>query len=971
MQIKDVKAYRIEKQEKIPDLNSEGYLLTHIKTGAKVMILENDDENKVFCIGFRTPVSDSTGVPHIMEHSVLCGSKSFPAKDPFVELAKGSLNTFLNAITYPDKTLYPVASCNDTDFKNLMHVYLDAVFHPNIYTREQIFKQEGWHYEIDDPDDPITINGVVYNEMRGVFSSADDLMERKIMEVLFPDTTYYYESGGDPQVIPELTYEGFLDFHRRYYHPSNSYIYLYGNADMAERLTFLDEAYLGQYDKISIDSSIALQKPFDKPVFASFPYSITEDEPLIDKTHLAYSSVIDTTLDKNLYIAFQIIEYALLLTPGAVLHQALLDTGIAKDVQGSYECCTYQPYFTVIAKNSNKESLQTFLDTIRQVYRDVAENGFNKQALLAAINYYEFRYREADFGFYPKGLMYGFVAFDSWLYDENEPFMHIAQNDTFAYLRTQVDTGYFEDLVRKYLLENPHNATIVVEPERGLTAKMDAELAKKLADYKATLSKEEIDALIGDTKALHRYQEEPSTQEELETIPLLKITDIKKEAPCFYNTVDKVGDTTLLRHEVFTNGIGYLTLLFDVTGLDEEYLPYLSLVSGLLGVIDTEHYKYADLYNEININTGGITFSTPCHTHFVTKEAALSFEVHAKVLYDKLPFAFEMIKEILFASDFSDKKRIRELVSMHKSRMEESMPSSGHVTAARRASSYRCMEDRIKERISGITYYRFLSDLEAEFDARYDDLIAKVKEALKQTLTLNHLLVDYTADGETETIREQTKAFIAMLPEEGFANKPFTLTADPVNEGFKTASKVQYVCLAGNYRDAGLEFTGALRILKVLLGYDYLWNNVRVLGGAYGCMSAFRETGVSFFTSYRDPNLKKTLDVYRKAADYIRAYEPTDRDLLKCVIGTVSDLDTPLTPLLKGIRSLGAYLTGKTQEDVQRERDQVLNVTGSDIRHLADYIDAILKDANICVLGGEEQIDEAKDIFDRVENLIV
>ncbi|MBP5385665.1 MAG: insulinase family protein [Lachnospiraceae bacterium] len=970
MKIEELKTYHIERKEQIPDLNSTGYLLTHNKTGAKVLVLENDDENKVFGIAFRTPPSDSTGVPHIMEHSVLCGSKAFPAKEPFVELAKGSLNTFLNAMTYSDKTVYPVASCNDQDFRNLMHVYLDAVFYPNIYEREQIFKQEGWHYEINNVKEPITINGVVYNEMRGVFSSADDLLDRKIMEVMFPDTAYFHESGGDPQVIPDLTYEQFLDFHRRYYHPSNSYIYLYGNADMAERLTFLDEEYLSRFDKLEIDSSIGLQKPFTEPLTRTFPYSVTEEESIKDKTYLSYTSVIDTVLDRNLYIAFQIIEYALLLAPGAVLNQALLDAGIAKDVQGSYECSTLQPYFTVIAKNSEKEKLQPFLDTVKRIYREVAENGFDKQALLAAINFYEFRYREADFGFYPKGLMYGLQAFDSWLYDENEPFMHIAQNDTYTFLRSQVDTGYFEGLVKKYLLDNPHAAAIVVEPERGLSARLDAELAEKLAAYKESLSDEELEALVEDTKALHRYQEEGSTDEEIASIPLLKVSDIKKEAEPFNNRIDRIDGVTVLTHDIFTNGIGYLTLRFDVTGMEAEDIPYLSLLSNILGLIDTKNYKYAELFNVININTGGITFSSPCSVHRVTNEVNLGFEVRAKVLYDKLPFAFQMIREVLFTSDFSDKKRIRELISMLKSRMEESMPSGGHATASGRALASCSIAARIREYLSGISFYRFVADIEENFDARYDETVRRMQEVLKQSFCQNHLLVDYTAQKDhMEAMMQEAEAFIASIPEKGFENKPFEIEVDPVNEGFKTSSKVQYVAMAGSYSDAGT-YTGALRILKTLLGYDYLWNNVRVKGGAYGCMSSFGKTGPSYFTSYRDPNLKKTLDIYRQASDFVRNYQPAERDLTKLIIGTISDMDTPLTPLLKGLRSLSAYITGETDEDAQRERDEVLHATGSDIRKLADYLDAIVSQEHICVVGGEEQIEEAKEIFDRVENLI-
>ncbi len=969
--LQELKAYRLERQEKIADLNSEGYLLTHKKTGAKIMLLSNDEENKVFCIGFRTPVSDSTGVPHITEHSVLCGSKRFPAKDPFVELAKGSLNTFLNAMTYPDKTVYPVASCNDADFKNLMHVYLDAVFYPNIYSRKQIFMQEGWHYEIEDKNDPVTINGVVYNEMRGVFSSADDLLDRKIMEVLFPDTTYFFESGGDPQVIPDLTYEDFLDFHKRYYHPSNSYIYMYGNMDMDERLDFLDREYLSKFDALQIDSSIGLQKAFSEPVIRSFPYSVTEEEGVKDKTHLSYTSVIDTSLDKNLYVAFQIIEYALLLAPGAVLNQALLDAGIAKDVQGSYECSTYQPYFSVVAKNSNRECLDRFRDTIMKVYRDVSENGFDKQALRAAINFYEFRYREADFGHYPKGLMYGLQSFDSWLYDENEPFMHIAQNDTFAFLKSQVDTGYFEGLVKKYLLENTHAAFVIVEPEIGLSAKLDAELAKKLEAYKNSLSEEEIEELIERTKALHQYQEEPSTREELESIPLLKISDIKKEAQPFINARDEIDKVTVLTHDVFTNGIGYLTLLFDVTGIGEEDLPYLALLSDLLGLIDTAHYKYADLFNIVNINTGGITFGTPSYVDHRNDEAMLFFEVRSKVLYDKLPFAFEMIEEVLFASDFSDKKRIRELIGMLKSRLEDAMPSSGHVTASNRALSYCSMAQRVKENLSGINFYRFITELERDFDNRYEKLVRKLQELIGKTFTKDHLLVDYTSEKEqVENLKEQAKAFIGKLKPEGFINKPFNLKAESVNEGFKTSSKVQYVAMAGNFREAGLQFTGALLILRVLLGYDYLWNNVRVLGGAYGCMSSFRRSGGAFFTSYRDPNLKKTVDVYKKAAEYVRNWKPEERDLTKCIIGTMSDVDTPMTPQQKGSRSLGAYLTGRSDEDEQRERDQILNATASDINALSAYIDAIISQDHLCVVGGEEKIKEAEDLFDRVENLI-
>lgn len=970
MIIEDLTTYKVITHRTISDLNSEGYLLEHIKTGAKVLLLSNDDDNKVFTIGFRTPPSNSTGVPHIMEHSVLCGSKKYPPKDPFVELAKGSMNTFLNAMTYPDKTVYPVASCNNTDFRNLMNVYLDAVFYPNIYTREQIFKQEGWHYEIESPEDELKINGVVYNEMRGVFSSADDMLEREIFDTLFPDTPYAFESGGDPQVIPELTYEEFIDFHKKYYHPSNCYIYLYGDMDMAEQLTFIDEDYLSHFDRISIDSSINLQKPFDAPIQKEIKYSITNDEPMEDNTYLSYTSVIDTSLNKELYLAFQIIEYALLLAPGAILNQTLLDREIGKDITGSYENSTYQPYFSVVAKNSEREKLDEFLSTIKEVFENVSNHGFDQKALLAAINFYEFRYREADFGYYPKGLMYGLQAFDSWLYDSNEPFMHIEENDTFAFLRSQVETGYFEELVRKYLLNNTHSAIVTVVPERGLTAKMDAELAEKLAQYKASLTEEEIDRLVENTHELKAYQEEPSTPEELATIPLLTIEDLRKEAVPFLTEKAEIGSVEVLTHDYFTNGIGYLTLCFDITGMNEEDLPYISILRNFLGLVDTANYGYADLFNVVNMNTGGITFGLPIYNRTDSDSLSIKIEARSKVLYDKLPFAFEMIQEILFTSDFSDKKRVKELFGMLKSRIQTSLPSSGHSTAAVRSMSKCNKAAYINELTSGIAFYRIIEDINDHFDERYEEVVNRINALMKKVFNKTYLLVDYTADsGQNERLMQETQKLINNLADADFVKTEFSPTLKAQNEGFKTSSQVQYVAMAGNYKEEGLPYRGELKVLKTILGYDYLWNNVRVKGGAYGCMNTFGRNGGMFLVSYRDPNLKKTLEVYRKCADFVGSFTSSERDMVKSIIGTIADLDAPMTPSQKGARSMTAYLTGDTFEKIQKERDEILSTTPEKINSLKPYLDALNKQNHICVVGGEEKVNNCKDLFDVIEKI--
>ena len=505
MSITELTAYEVIEKREIKDINSMGYILKHKKSGARVVVCENDDSNKVFYIGFRTPPKNSTGVAHILEHSVLCGSKEFPAKDPFVELVKGSLNTFLNAMTYPDKTVYPVASCNDQDFKNLMHVYMDAVFYPNIYNEEKIFRQEGWHYEMENVDAPLTVNGVVYNEMKGAFSSPDDVLDREILNSLYPDTAYGVESGGAPECIPDLTYEEFLDFHRQYYHPANSYIYLYGNADMEERLRWLDEKYLGAYDAIEVASFPGTQESFAgaKKLQKEFPIAVEESEE--NNTYLSYNSVIGNVLDRELYQAFQVIDYALAGAPGTPVKQALLDAGIGTDVYSVYENGIYQPYYSIVAKNANAEDEERFVRIIEEQLQKIVTEGFDKNALLAGLNSMEFRHREADYGTNPKGLMYGLAMLDSWLYDDNVPFAHIEANETFKELRKKIGTGYYEQFVNEYLLDNPYKTILSVLPKKGLTAKRDAEWANKLAEYKATLSEEEITKIIEEAKELKLY----------------------------------------------------------------------------------------------------------------------------------------------------------------------------------------------------------------------------------------------------------------------------------------------------------------------------------------------------------------------------------------------------------------------------------------------------------------------------------
>ena len=967
MNIKALENYEVLQQKTLNDLQSEGYLLRHKKTGARIVLMKNDDDNKVFSIGFRTPSEDSTGVAHILEHSVLCGSKNFPVKDPFVELVKGSLNTFLNAMTFPDKTVYPVASCNDKDFQNLMHVYLDAVFYPNIYEHEEIFRQEGWSYHLESVEDELTYNGVVYNEMKGAFSSPEGVLDRVTFNALFPDTSYAFESGGDPDEIPELTYEKFLAFHKKYYHPSNSYIFLYGDMDMEEKLVWMDEMYLSKFDELQVDSKIKFQEPFKEVKELEMTYSITNSEPEEDNTYLSYNKVVGTSLDKELTLAFEILDYALLSAPGAPLKKALVDAGIGKDIMGSYDDGIYQPIFGVVAKNANIDQKDEFIAVIENTLSEIVNEGMDSKALEAGINYHEFRYREADFGNYPKGLMYNLQMFDSWLYDDEQVFLHLEATETFAELKEKVGTGYFENLIQQYLLDNTHGVVVVVKPERGRTAKLDKELEERLQAYKESLSKEEVLAIVEATEQLEAYQEEEDSMEDQEKIPVLRREDISREIAPIYNEEMNMAGVPLVFHEIETNGIGYLDLLFDMSEVPEELIPYTGILQSVLGIIDTTHYEYGELFNEINVHTGGIGTSLeiyPDVRNVKEKVFRATFEIKTKALYDKLPVAFAMMREILTESKLDDEKRLKEILAMSKSRLQMRFQSSGHATAALRAMAYFSPISKLKDMTAGIQYYELIKELEEHFDEHKEELISNLYMLAKHLFRADNMMASYTASkAGLSGLENLMHDFAEHLQGEKKEWGPCVIRCEKRNEGFQTSSKVQYVARVGNFVDEGLSYHGALQILKVILSYDYLWQNVRVKGGAYGCMSNFTRLGDGYFMSYRDPNLEKTNEVYEGVVEYLKNFSANERDMTKYIIGTMGNIDQPMTPATKGDRSMNLYMNHVSEEIIYEERNQILNATEEDIRGLADIVAAVLKNNFICVIGNEEKLEEQKELF--------
>ena len=972
MTIHDLAEYEILDEHRVEDVQSDGFILRHKKSGARIAILSNNDDNKVFYIGFRTPPEDETGVPHIIEHTTLCGSKKFPVKDPFIELAKGSLNTFLNAMTYPDKTVYPVASCNDQDFKNLMDVYLDAVFNPNITKYEEIFKQEGWHYELTGKDDELKINGVVYNEMKGAYSSPDEVLSSQIYRSLFPDNTYSKDSGGNPEYIPKLTYEAYLDFYHKYYHPSNSYIYLYGDMDVVERLEWLDKEYLSLYDYKKVNSEINKQPAFDEIKNVEAQYSITMDDSQENKTYLSYNRVVGDTLDEMLYQAFDVLDYALVSSPGAPVKQALIDAGIGDDVYGSYDAGILQPVFSFVAKNANASQADEFESIIENTLKEVVKTGINKEALLAGINSSEFKFREADFGQFPKGLLFGLNCLDSWLFDDMKPFIHLECLGTFAKLRKAVDTDYFEKLIQEYLLDNTHGSSVTVKPKRGLGNEREEALANELSDYKASLSDEEIKKLIEDTEHLKKYQEEPSSDEDLRKLPMLTRADMKKNAMPFSNIEDELLDVKVVRHDIESNGIDYISFLFDAGDFAQSELGYLGFFTNALGLVSTEKYSYTDLANATNIYTGGISTGTASHPDIKDRNNfVFKFEVKLKVLEKNLDKALELMEQMLLTADFTDTKRLGELVAQIKARLQANLSSSGHLVAAMRSMSSFSRYALYQDELKGIAFYRSICHIEKELSESPKSVSDKLAAIAKKLFARNRMLISFTGNNEAYgNAKPSLEKVIAGFDKMSAIGNQAEVHFNTAKEAFIDASQIQYVAKTGDFICEGYEYTGALRLLRIILSYDYLWINVRVKGGAYGCMNTFLRSGESYFVSYRDPNLSDTLDVYDRIPEYIKSFSPDERDMTKYIIGTFSALDTPMNPEAKGSRSLSAYLEGITYEQIQKERNEILNAQPEDIRRLADLVEAVLKKDSICVIGNENMIKESAGLFENVEKLI-
>lgn len=951
----------------IKEADSTAYTFEHVKSGARVFILQNADDNKVFSISFRTPPTDDTGVAHIVEHSTLCGSRKYPLKEPFVELVKGSLNTFLNAMTYPDKTMYPVASRNDKDFQNLMDVYLDAVFYPAMCQNPQVLMQEGWHYEIESPEQPLVYSGVVYNEMKGALSAPDDLLESRILHSLYPHTTYQYESGGDPEAIPDLTQEKFVAFHSRYYHPSNSYIYLYGDIDIEEKLAYLDEEYLSHFDRIPVPSHIDREPAFPAFRRVDATYPISEEDGTKDKTFLALNWSVGESLNPKTMMGLEILEHALLRTPAAPLRKALIDAKLGKDVDSLFEDDMLQPMFSIIINNSETERAERFRTLTLEAMQSLVRDGIDKELLEASINLLEFRLRESDFGSAPKGLIYGIRIMKSWLYD-GQPETYLYYEELLRDMKAGLASGYFEQLLEKYFLKNSHQTLLVMAPDTQLAARREAAQEKLLAEKKASMSAEEIEQVIAATHALKERQQSPETEEALKSIPILELADIRRQTDCLPLEVRSCEGAKVLFSDVETNGIAYLNLYFDASAVPQQEIPYLYLLSGFLGMVDTEAHTYAELANLRNLHTGGIAADVIAYTKKDQPDSSMpTLRVRAKALIEKLPKLMDILEEMLTRSRFTDGKRLKELLEQGQASMELELQRSANQIIVARLASYLSAAGCYAEE-GGLKMYPFLKELQQDFDAGLAKIQQAFADIIPRVFNRRNLIVSVTM--KDEDYCRFSEAFPALWQSlSGHAYEPQTYHWDiePRNEGLTSSSRVQYVSKGANFLRLGYPYTGSLAVLETLLRYDYFWTKIRVQGGAYGAFTGFNRNGFMYFGSYRDPNLKETLDVFDGTADYVRGFTASEREMDKFIIGTMSGIDTPLTPMMKGDLAATCYLRGITQEDRQRRRDEILATRQEDIRALAPMIDACMKQDICCVFGNEEKLRAEQALFGSVK----
>lgn len=956
----------IDKKE-IKEIKVTAYRYQHLQSGAELMHYECDDDNKVFMIGFKTVPEDNTGCPHIMEHSVLNGSKNFPAKSTFMELVKGSMNTFVNALTFTDMTCYPVASTNNKDFINLMRVYLDAVFFPNIYNEPNILHQEGWHLELTSEDAPLKYKGVVYNEMKGALSSPENSINRKSRQAQFPDTPYGFESGGDPEAIPELTYEKFIAFHQKYYHPANSKITLYGDMDIEETLKIIDEEYLSQFEDNNEKVQIPLQKPFGKTKVLKMEIPVEEGKDIEDQYYLALNWTYGQITDKYLSQTLKALAEMLMDTPASPLKKAIQDSGYAKDSTIVVEDDILQPTVFLLCKQVKKENIEPLTKLIKQELKRIVKEGLDKKLIEAVINKMEFNLREAQYRFYPRGLIYALNSQGLWMHNGN-PVDKLAFEPMLKELRKGLKEPYFEELIEKAILNNKHSSQITFVPVPGLIQKMEQETAEKLAALKKKMTKKEIAKLIEFNKKLIQWQQEPETKENLEKIPMLSLSDLNPEAKHYPTEEDIWNDIKLLKHPANTNGIVYFKSYFDLAHAEEEDLPWIKLYTQLVEWMNSENYSYAKRSTEIDSNTGGIYLDIALYDSYQTPDDILpKILLRGKAVKNKFGKLMELASDFALKPLFDEPERLKKLLAELKAKSEAMLPFKGHTIAIQRMLKPLSQIYHWIDITNGLGYYHFLCDLVSSMDSAIDEIMEELNWIKKTFFTTHNMIISITADEDIiPSAIEKLGTFADNVSTEAFAPVESHFAVRQFNEGIYAPVQVQFCAKGGNFFRKGFSYSGKLRVLNNILRSSYLYQELRVKGGAYGNMSDFTLGGYLYFVSYRDPNLRETLEVYNTIPEFLRNFDCDKREFDKYIIGEISSLDFPLTPEGIGDKADEDYITGFTFEDRQQIRDEVLSAKIEDMRNYAELIEAVMSKNHYAVFGSESKVKEAADLFDAI-----
>lgn len=954
------------KSEPISEVEGTVHLMHHAASGARLMFIENDDANKAFSITFKTPAADDTGVFHILEHSVLCGSEKFPVKEPFVNLLKTSMQTFLNAMTFPDKTMYPVASTNEQDLVNLMDVYLDAVFHPDIYRRPVIFQQEGWHRELEGEGEGerLVVNGVVYNEMKGALSEPDSVLYDGLSAALFPDTTYRFESGGTPAAIPTLTYEGFLENHRCHYRPDNAYIILYGNLDADRFLGFLDERYLAPLaakERGPLDiNPLGLQAPV-APAPVVVPMATAPENACA-----AVGFVIGRAAERERIVAADILMDAIMGANESPLKRALLDAGIADDAIGYVADSVAQPFAVVSLRGARPGAAERLRAIVAAEARRLAEGGLDRELVRAALSHAEFVMRERNFG-YPDGVVLAMSAMAGWLYSDDDPAAYLRFEDVFASLREKVEEGYFEALLRELFLDNDHRACAEVVPTESDEAAEEAEAAGE-REAAAALTEDEAASIREAVRALREAQEAPDAPEALAKLPQLSRADIGEAPAEAMWEVGECGPWRLIRHYLPCRGIAYAYRYFAMDGLAFDELPYATVLACVLGKLDTSRHTAAELDTLVQAHLGNLGFAVEVHEDAEDRERLRPmFVMGSSALDEEVPWAAHLAEEVLRETDFSDTERIRDILGQRRIAMEQAFASAGHSAAMARVASYYLPAGVVREALSGVGFYRFLKELLASFDERACELSAKLAELSRRLFTDGGCTLSFGGDeAALAAFRE------ASSPFGGMAGAPVLTVPAPEDghEAFVVASDVTYTACGWDRRLLGEPYGGAWLLASRILSYDFLWTEVRVKGGAYGAGFQTTRSGSSRFYSYRDPRIDETVERFRTSGDWLAGvFNPTESEMDGYVVSTVASLDAPAKARELLRRQDGLYFSGATLEDRARVRGEVRAAGIDDVRALASSVDAIAGAGPVCCFGNGEVIRASDEGFNVVDLL--